>query len=148
MKNIYKGIFTLMGEISQIDCAICLVKLEKKWIQLENCAHIFHSNCIKEWASKNNSCPLCRAVIKNEQKPKNISSYYNLIEVYPILDYPLDHPSEYPDSEEDSSYSDEEKSIDYGDASDFEEECLYLENINAVSNFRFRISDNLVVSIL
>jgi hypothetical protein len=29
------------------------------------CGHVFHYLCIEEWALKENTCPMCRAVIIN-----------------------------------------------------------------------------------
>lgn len=44
---------------------------------LTNCGHIFHSKCMIEWKRTNNTCPMCRLVLKNErslnrQRPKTI----------------------------------------------------------------------------
>ena len=54
------------------ECSICLdiFKENEKYIQLpcpEN-NHCFHNNCIKEWLSRNNTCPLCRTEF-NQQRP-------------------------------------------------------------------------------
>ena len=42
-------------------CLICLEKFVKgqKSIALP-CIHIFHSQCIKQWMKKKNSCPICK----------------------------------------------------------------------------------------
>ena len=45
------------------DCAICLEKIENEEKKLQ-CKHSFHLSCITEW--KNNTCPLCRAIIVPE----------------------------------------------------------------------------------
>ena len=53
------------------ECSICLdsFKENEKYIQLpcpeQN--HCFHSNCIKEWLSRNNTCPLCRTEFSQER---------------------------------------------------------------------------------
>ena len=53
------------------ECSICLdsFKENEKYIQLP-CPeknHHFHSNCIKEWLSRNNTCPLCRTEFSQER---------------------------------------------------------------------------------
>jgi hypothetical protein len=44
-------------------CAICLDELRQGQMcsEVPACRHIFHEGCIRVWAKKNNSCPLCRA---------------------------------------------------------------------------------------
>ncbi|HLX55298.1 MAG TPA: RING finger domain-containing protein, partial [Aquella sp.] len=45
----------------QIDmCAICRNKMESHNVVRSNaCAHEYHFDCIREWLSQNNMCPLC-----------------------------------------------------------------------------------------
>lgn len=53
-------------------CSICLLKLKKNEKSL-NCNHMFHTKCIDEWISNNNTCPLCREIIPTITKlPKNV----------------------------------------------------------------------------
>ena len=45
------------------ECSICLVPL-RQWqlcSEVPACRHIFHEECIRAWARKKNTCPLCRA---------------------------------------------------------------------------------------
>ncbi|CAN6201868.1 unnamed protein product [Urochloa humidicola] len=46
-------------------CAICLDELRQGQLcsEVPSCRHIFHEGCIRAWARKRNSCPLCRAKI-------------------------------------------------------------------------------------
>ncbi|CAN6198079.1 unnamed protein product [Urochloa humidicola] len=46
-------------------CAICLDELRHGQLcsEVPACRHIFHEGCIRAWARKKNSCPLCRAKI-------------------------------------------------------------------------------------
>jgi hypothetical protein len=44
-------------------CSICLNHFTKRGSILNNCKHIFHKPCLKEWLNYNKSCPLCRRVI-------------------------------------------------------------------------------------
>ncbi|KAL1194040.1 RING-H2 finger protein ATL68 [Cardamine amara subsp. amara] len=41
-------------------CAICLEDLSEDKLQIPNCSHWFHENCLIEWLKRNDSCPLCR----------------------------------------------------------------------------------------
>lgn len=41
-------------------CAICLNLFEaEKAIRLQ-CAHVFHSECLRKWLAVNETCPFCR----------------------------------------------------------------------------------------
>ena len=48
------------------ECSICFEKIKKKHKtnlyqdEKECCKHTFCLSCIKKWAKKNNTCPLCR----------------------------------------------------------------------------------------
>ena len=50
------------------ECSICLDKLSTKkdnsYIPIKlKCGHMFHYNCLSEWYSTNQSCPICRQEI-------------------------------------------------------------------------------------
>ena len=56
------------------ECSICLdsFKENEKYIQLP-CPeknHCFHKDCIKEWLSRNNTCPLCRTEFSQERSTR------------------------------------------------------------------------------
>ena len=46
-------------------CPICFEKVGDKTISLTSCAcnSIFHAECIQEWRSINDTCPMCRKPI-------------------------------------------------------------------------------------
>ena len=45
---------------NNIECTICLSNdSDIEWVKL-NCNHMFHRECISEWLSINNTCPICR----------------------------------------------------------------------------------------
>ena len=47
-------------------CSICLNE-NKKYRNLTcSCGHTFHKKCINRWLKDNNTCPLCKRVIKEE----------------------------------------------------------------------------------
>lgn len=49
-------------ECESIECSICLDKLDKKnTVSLDNCNHMYHDKCIREWLKKSRLCPLCRS---------------------------------------------------------------------------------------
>lgn len=58
-------------------CSICLEDIYdisySKFISLP-CEHIFHTKCISKWKNKNNTCPMCRAVISNDDHIRPIYS--------------------------------------------------------------------------
>ncbi len=47
---------------SSFECMICLNETNNFDFHLKKlkCNHKFHKNCINDWLSKNNSCPICR----------------------------------------------------------------------------------------
>ena len=52
-------------------CSICQGDEMVQPIKLHNCKHIFCEDCIAEWLERDNTCPLCRAVVK----PRAVKSY-------------------------------------------------------------------------
>jgi len=48
------------------NCPICLTVMGRG--EEKSCGHRFHKRCIAKWLSRNNSCPLCRAVLKDTYK--------------------------------------------------------------------------------
>lgn len=55
-----------------MECSICLCEcVEKKVVaQLHPCCHTFHSECIKQWFKKQNTCPLCRTISRIKHSPQ------------------------------------------------------------------------------
>lgn len=53
------------GASETVVCSICLEPL-RQWqlcSEVPVCRHVFHRECLVEWARSNGSCPLCRAKI-------------------------------------------------------------------------------------
>jgi hypothetical protein len=49
------------------ECSICITAFENEdFISITNCNHIFHTDCIKEWAKykTDSDCPVCREKIE------------------------------------------------------------------------------------
>lgn len=46
-------------------CPICLQNLvsSSKTLTRMRCSHVFHNDCLMEWLSSKNTCPLCRTVL-------------------------------------------------------------------------------------
>lgn len=40
-------------------CSICLQEMERA--RITNCAHIFHTECLRKWIKISNYCPLCKS---------------------------------------------------------------------------------------
>jgi len=49
---------------------------EKSFIAKLNCGHIFHSECISNWMTKKNSCPLCKKDL-DDPNPSNSNNSEN-----------------------------------------------------------------------
>ena len=59
---------------SLIECAICLesFKENEDYVTPLNCdKHFYHSDCIEEWLSNENFCPLCKKI----QTPKSMRAF-------------------------------------------------------------------------
>jgi hypothetical protein len=66
-------------------CIICFDNIEfEDQIQFENCIHgeFVHYLCIKNW---NNTCPICRAPIHNQQNNLISIIYYIIINLLEII---------------------------------------------------------------
>ena len=44
-------------------CAICLGEDNDDDMTETRCGHTFHSNCLRQWAQRASTCPMCRAAI-------------------------------------------------------------------------------------
>ena len=63
------------AEVQKELCPICfdemsLKKVLKIFNNNNNCRHIFHEKCLKEWAQKKTNCPICRAELSRENLNK------------------------------------------------------------------------------
>lgn len=46
------------------ECTICYEKYkENSFVSVLNCQHCFHTECIKKWGKRSNTCPICREEI-------------------------------------------------------------------------------------
>jgi hypothetical protein len=52
-------------------CAICLADYEDgEDVRVLPCQHFFHPNCIDQWLSSHNACPMCKAVVDSEPEQR------------------------------------------------------------------------------
>ncbi|CAH2079644.1 unnamed protein product [Thlaspi arvense] len=54
-----------LEETNEIECSICIEDFSinhENIIQMPQCKHMFHQDCLFEWLGRQNSCPLCRTV--------------------------------------------------------------------------------------
>jgi len=69
IKKMYETRFNANNFNAQSSCPICMVDFtESDHIAPLPCdeKHYFHPQCIKEWLSKNNCCPLCKKELTKE----------------------------------------------------------------------------------
>ena len=43
-----------------MECAICLNVITRDKLTIEQCSHVFHSECLVKWKKYNENCPMCR----------------------------------------------------------------------------------------
>jgi len=56
-----KTIIDDINKLKEKQCIICLEEFKKGDEQKTvPCFHVFHSDCINKWLTKNNSCPICK----------------------------------------------------------------------------------------
>ena len=55
-----KNIINFFG----IDCSICLDDVGTKSACNLGCGHLFHTECINQWKDRNDSCPMCKNIIR------------------------------------------------------------------------------------
>ena len=60
------------------NCSICLHPMINS--HYLTCGHYFHSKCIKRWIKKQNTCPICRAVIFDLDILKSYQDIFNKID--------------------------------------------------------------------
>ena len=65
-----------------MSCSICLLdfkeETEKIIKQKTVCSHEFCKDCLDKWLEINNTCPICRQVLKNENENKIVSNSINV----------------------------------------------------------------------
>ncbi|KAF8105975.1 hypothetical protein N665_0149s0005 [Sinapis alba] len=60
-----------LKEKSDIQCSICIEDFSdthENIIWMPQCKHMFHQDCLFEWLSRQNSCPLCRSTVPMEDQ--------------------------------------------------------------------------------
>ena len=55
-----------LNYLNSLECCYCLDKLNSKLLfwRCSKCKNLLHLECIKEWISKKNECPLCKHIVK------------------------------------------------------------------------------------
>ena len=48
-------------------CSICLSQVGRKTRFITSCNHKFHSKCLLIWVIGNNTCPVCRKNLKEDE---------------------------------------------------------------------------------
>jgi hypothetical protein len=72
-----KGIkHTRFEDIQHEECNICLSTSESTVdIQINNCKHFFHKDCLTKWIKINNTCPTCRQIINSFSEIKLLQDF-------------------------------------------------------------------------
>ena len=57
---------------------------KQRVVQMRNCSHSYHSDCIKQWMKSNNSCPLCKTRVNSRMLltfHPHSSPYFSIVTV-------------------------------------------------------------------
>ena len=64
------------SDLETMECNICLMDFEigeeTGWSRNPNCVHGFHKECIVDWLSEKNECPICRRDYLYQSKENNL----------------------------------------------------------------------------
>ena len=79
-----------------MQCCCCLDEIDQDTLEVTECNHRFHQACLQRWLEENNTCPLCRRELHDEEEDGEIDDgfdeepfeivYYNVAEMLPIYD--------------------------------------------------------------
>lgn len=57
-----------------MECVICYEKKEASEFTTTDCDHSFCKSCLDNWMALNDSCPLCRKTIRNDNLTFDLSN--------------------------------------------------------------------------
>ena len=61
------------GDDDTFECTICLTEIEDgEQVGVLPCTHIYHVDCLRQWISRKNSCPLCQVTEIASPRPVEI----------------------------------------------------------------------------
>ena len=72
-----EGLVEMKNEKKNINCGICLKESEN--LMITDCGHTFCEDCLKDWVSKNNSCPKCNNIIYKDEYNKSSNFIHEII---------------------------------------------------------------------
>eukprot|EP01031_Cornospumella_fuschlensis_P035560 gene35560-43120_t len=53
---------------ASFQCAVCMESMSSQTVaRLPRCMHAYHAHCLAAWTAKHNSCPLCRARVRERK---------------------------------------------------------------------------------
>jgi hypothetical protein len=65
-ENLPTFVYTAKDEVNNPDCCICLTAFERGEMLISlpcHHRHSFHAACVRQWLTRQNSCPLCQKVV-------------------------------------------------------------------------------------
>lgn len=68
------------------ECSICYESVNNSASVLTMCNHVFCKKCFNKWTRKNDSCPLCRAIVKPQQ-PVQYQEPMNEVDFFTFMNH-------------------------------------------------------------
>lgn len=70
-----QNIYCEEDDIEVFDCSICLTEIEDgEQVGILPCIHIFHVDCLRQWITRKNACPLCQITEIASPRPVEIET--------------------------------------------------------------------------
>ncbi|MES1913672.1 MAG: hypothetical protein MHM6MM_005841 [Cercozoa sp. M6MM] len=68
-------------------CPVCLCGINSALAVIDGCSHLFHEQCIRQWAQRNRTCPTCRQGFRALQIVQDVPHFLATGQVVPQQQY-------------------------------------------------------------
>ena len=73
--DVPQNIYCEDDDMEVFDCSICLTEIEEgEQVGILPCIHIFHVDCLRQWITRKNACPLCQVTEIASPRPVELET--------------------------------------------------------------------------